>query len=327
MANGTPGPSLPQFLVWRKLGTMNWTAFNQVQTINVDRLHGIRFIDIRFNGQVDISAGSADGASLAESPWSFMTDVRLTGNGKDTIIAAPGMSLARWNFFRYGVRPTGTALSSLSAANSTYSGLVRLDLALPKGKVPIDTALISTLFSSLQLAITIGGKVDLVTAANDRTFAFDTSVADIYVGEIVNFNANAFGRIFPKQFYIEDTNAATSSAYEILLPTGNAYRAMMLETCAGATAPDTVNTVLNNLQIRAGSEVFVDVEDDEIQEGGALAKGVALAAGFFYLDFSPDGLIGDVLDASRVSTLKAVLDKTAQTNTRTRLHALELIPV
>lgn len=327
MGNGNAQAVKPQFVVHRKIGTMTYSAFSQPQTIDIPILNGLRYVDLRFNGQVDISGGTADGASLAESPWSFLTEVRLQGNGREPLVIESGEGLERWNFFERGVRPTGTALSSLSAANSTLSGFVRIDLALAMGLHPVDTAVLTTLFQVLQLIVSVGGKANLVTSANDRTFAFDTFVIDVYTGEVLNFNAALFGKFFAKRYYIESTDSGASTNFEMDMPTGNFYHSLLLETAATSAGYDTVSTVLNNLQIRVGGVILVDAEDDELQENAALEAGVAIATGWYPHFFTKDGLLTECLDVRNISNLKAILDKNAVTTTRTRLHVLEIIPI
>lgn len=318
----------PQFLVYRKLGTLVWSAFSQSQTIDLDRLHGLRFIDIHADVQWDGSGGAADGALLAGAPFHMFTGIVLKGNGKDAIINTTGYGNYLQNFFDYRVAPASTlpAVTGTGAANYAFSWLSRLDLALPYNRVPVDTALISSLFASLQLAVTLGSKSDIVNATNDRTVAFDTATADVYVGEIVNFDASRFGKIVAKHYYIEATPSATSANFDVVLPVGNAYRSILIETVAPSANPTPVNTVLNNIQVKSGSEVFVDLEDDIARRGTALERGIGEQTGAFFLDFSRDGLIAEALDASLVNNLKLTLDVTLVTGNRIRCHCIELIP-
>lgn len=328
MANAA-APKKPMFLVYRKLGTMQWTAFNSTQTIDLDRLHGLRFVDIHHDHQVDGSGGSTDGALLTGAPFHFVTEMRLKGNGKDDIIRTTGHLNYQKNQFDYSIAPASTipAVSGFGSANAVFNFISRLDLAMPKGLVPIDTALISSVFATLQLAVSIGDKTGLVNATNDRTVAFDTSTADVYVGEIVNFDADMFGRIIAKQFYQEIVPTATGTNLDMILPVGNAYREFLIEAVAPSANPTPVNTVVDNIQIRAGSEVFYDAEDDISRRIPALERGIAEQTGIYYLDMTRDGLIRQTLNASLYNNLKLTFANTLQTGNRIRVLATELIPL
>lgn len=320
----------PMFLVYRKLTTLTYTAFDTTQTADLDRLHGLRFVDYHMDLQVDGSGGAADGANLADGPSHFITEIRLKGNGKDDIVRSTGHLNYLKNFFDYSVAPglTLAAVSGSGAANWIHSLSGRIDLAMPRGYVPIDTALISSLFASLQLSISIGSAEDeLVNATNDRVIAFDTCTIDVYVGEIVNFRADAFGQIIAKQFYLEAQPTASSTAYDVILPVGNAYRDFLIETVAPNANPTVVNTVLNNLQVKAGSEVFYDAEDDITRRIPALERGIAEQTGAFMLDMSRDGLLKQTLNASIFNNLKFTFDLTFVTGNRIRVLATELIPI
>lgn len=327
MANAAP--KKPMFLVYRKLGTMQWSAFNTTQTIDLDRLHGLRFVDIHHDHQVDGSGGSADGALLTGAPFHFVTEMRLKGNGKDDIIRTTGHLNYQKNQFDYSIAPASTipAVSAFGSANAVFNFISRLDLAMPKGLVPIDTALISSVFATLQLSVSIGDKTGLVNATNDRTVAFDTSTADVYVGEIVNFDADMFGRIIAKQFYQELIPTATGSNLDLILPVGNAYREFLVEACAPSANPTPNSSVLDNIQIRAGSEVFYDGEDDITRRIPALERGIAEQTGMYYLDMTRDGLIRQTLNASLYNNLKFTFANTLVTGNRIRVLATELIPL
>lgn len=329
MPQATQTTQKPMFLVYRKLTTLQWTSFNSTQTADLDRLHGLRFVDVHHDHQVDGSGGSADGALLTGAPFHFVTEMRLKGNGKDDIIRTTGHLNYQKNQFDYSVAPASTipAVASFGSANAVFNFISRLDLAMPNGLVPIDTALISSLFATLQLSISIADKTGLVNATNDRTVAFDTSTADVYVGEIVNFDANNFGRIIAKQFYQELIPTASGTNLDLALPVGNAYREFLIEACAPSANPTPLNTVLDNISIKAGSEVFYDAEDDIARRIPALERGIAEQTGMYYLDMTRDGLVRQTLNASLFNNLKFTFANTLQTGNRLRVLATELIPV
>lgn len=322
----------PQFLVYRKLGTLTYSAFDQTRTIDIDRLHGLRFIDLHADFQVDGVTATTTGALLGGAPFHFLTDITLKGNGKDAVYNGTGYGAYLQNFFDYGVAPSSTlpAVGDLDTANAVFNFATRLDLALPYNRVPIDTALITTLFAVLQLSVSIGSVEDeIVDASNTGTWTFDTGTIDVYVGEIINFDATRFGRIIAKHYYIEAQPTGNSSAYDIILPTGNAYRSMLIEavTAVSGINPTPANTIVNNIIVKAGSQNFLDVEDDAARRIPAMERRIAEQTGAYFLDFSRDGLIAEALDASVTNNLKLTLDVTNQSGNRLRVHCIELIPV
>lgn len=317
----------PQFTVYRKLGTLSHSAFNQDKTIDLDRLHGLRFIDLYMSLVSTGSAGAADGAYLTSGPAQIMRAIQLKGNGKEPIFDTTGYGNFLQNLFDYHISPSSTqpSLASFGSGAATTEALLRLDLALQTGKVPIDTALITSLFTTLQLRVTLGDKTDLVNATNDRTITFTSATIDVYVGEIVNFRADLFGRVIAKHYFIEQQPASSSAANDLLLPVGNAYRSIILEIVAPNANPTPVNTVLNNLQVKSGSEIFVDVKASPLRRAGCLERGIAEQTGAYLVDFSRDGLLGENLDVSRVNNLKLTLDITLVAGNRLRAHCIELI--
>lgn len=322
-------PAKPMFLVYRKLGTLTYSAFSQTQTIDLDRLHGLRFVDLHVDVQWDGSGGTADGALLTGAPFHFLNEIRLKGNGKDDIIRTTGHLNYQKNNFDYAVAPASTlpAVSGTGAANYAFNFISRLDLAMPNGLVPIDTALISALFATLQLSVTIGSKTDIVNATNDRVVAFDTCTIDVYVGEILNFEADKFGRIIAKQGYQEIIPSATGSNLDLQLAVGNAYRDFLVEAVAPSTNPTPNNSVLDNIQISAGAEIFYDGEDDIARRIPALERGVGEQTGIYFIDMSRDGLIRQTLNASLFNNLKFRFANTLQTGNRVRVLSTELVPV
>lgn len=332
MPNPTPvNVAKPQFLIYRKIDTLSYTAFDQNRFTNLDRLHGIRFIDLHMDLQIDGSGGSADGALLTGAPFHFLKKIILKGNGKEPIFDESGYGLYLKNFFDYGVAPTssGTAAST-GSANAQFTCVTRLDLAQPWGKVPVDTALISSLFNMLQLSVEVGTPDDeIVNATNDRVMAFDTLTIDVYVGEIVNFRADLFGRIIAKHYYIEDIPTATTPNRKVELATGNQFRSLLIEVCTEASGanPTPVDTVLNNVQVKNGNEVLLDAEDDILRRIPAMERGIATQTGAYFIDFSRDGLLNENLDATQQNNVALALDVTLVSNNRIRVHAVELIPV
>lgn len=327
MVNGTA--QKPMFLVYRKLGTMTFSAFDSTRTIDLDRLHGLRFIDLHTDMKVDVGTDCVNGALLAGAPFHFLQKITLKGNGKDAIIDTTGYGTYLQNYFDYGVAPSSTlpAIGTLVGANQEFNFLSRLDLALPYNKVPIDTALISSLFATLQLSVTIGSVEDeIVNSTNTCTWTWDTGTIDVYVGEIVNFRADQFGKIIAKQFYIDAVPSATQTNYEIPVPVGNVYRSMIVSEIYPSANPTPSTALVNNIQVKVGAEVLVDKEDDMGERDGALSRGIDVLTGAHLLDFSRDGLIGEGLDASLVNNMKLVLDVSYNSGNLIRTHFVELIP-
>jgi hypothetical protein len=126
-----------------------------------------------------------------------------------------------------------------------------------------------------------------------------------------------------KEYQIRSQVSAASNNHQITLPVGNLYRSIMIRALSDGLP---VNTIINNIQVISGTEVFKNRNAAVLQRDNRLdyhleIPEIASSAaakdhyyieyvidGYYILEFCTDGLLTESLDTTRLSELKLVLD-------------------
>jgi len=306
----------------RMPNALRYTAHNQEQAIQIDRLHGIRSLTLYAHGQFDITGQNN---ATANTEPTYLQDIRLTVGGGTVLFAGDGQDLYRINTFDYGVNGTFNNGVTLTGNDKAYSQVSIIDLQEPLARAPIDTALISRLFSSIELRVRIGDGDDLQAGADGVTF--DTFQIDVTLNEVVNMK-DGFGRFVKKVSFVEREVTATQTEFIIPMPTGNMIKRVMVRSFLNG-AP--VNTIINNLKVMVGGEVLYD-EDDTTCRGEQLLRQQINTQpdGYHLINFNPDRILSEGANLSKVASLgcNLVLDVTAQTGTNlVRASVTEIMPI
>lgn len=302
---------------------LRYTAHNQEQAIQIDRLHGIRALTLYAHGQFDVT-GNNNAVATAEPR--YVTDMRLTVGGGTVLWAGDWQSLYRVNTFDYGANGVYTNnVNGAPANNVTYSSIAIIDLQEVFAKAPIDTALVSRLFSSIELRARIGGATDLQTGADGVDF--DTFQIDVSMSEVINMK-QGFGRFVKKVSFVERELTTSQTEFTIPLPTGNMIKKILVRSFVDC---EPVNTIINNLKVVVGGEVLYDLS-------GAMCRGEQLLRkqintqpdGYHLIDFNPDIILSEGANLSKVASLgcNLILDCTfVQGTDLIRAVVTEIMPV
>jgi len=298
-----------------------FTAFNQEQAIQIDRLHGIRSLTLYAHGNMTV-VNTNNAVATAEPR--FVTDLRLTVGGGTVLWAGDWQGLYRINNFEYGVVPLYTGLAGNNASFAVMS-LVIMDLQYVWGTAPIDTALISRLFSSIELRARVGGATDLQAGADAVTFG-DFRI-DVTLNEIVNLK-EGFGRFVKKVSFVERALTATQTEFVIPLPTGNMIKKVWIRSFRNA---DPVADIINNIKIMVGGETLYD-EDRMTCRGEQQLRDLMNTnpTGYYEVNFNPDDILSEGANLSKVASLGAnlVLDVTSGAGVQLiRAMVMEILPL
>lgn len=285
----------------RLYNALQFTAFSQEQAVQLDRLHGIRYISLFLSASV-----TTTGTATALTTPTFVQDLRLTAGGGTVLWAGSWHDLALINQYTYGVTNKFSNLVNGGAGTYAYKAHAVIDLQSVFGRVPIDTALISRLFSSLELRARIGAGTDMQTGAT--TIVLNSCTIEATLADVVNMQVG--GSFIKRVSFQERQMTATSPEFVISLPTGNQIKRIYVMSRVAGVLNDTV---INNLKVLVGGEVLFDERTFNLQGEQILQNGVNTEVGGLYvIDFNPDKILSEGANLAKVASLGAnlVLDCT-----------------
>lgn len=301
-----------------------YTAFGQEQAIQIDRLHGIRSLCLSAVGSMSWVANTA----VALTEPGMITDIRLTVGGGTVLWAGDYQALYRINQLEYGVAPPFVNGIVGTTATASYTTSAILDLQSVMGRAPVDTVLISRLFSSIELRAKLAA--DITAAASGLTAANGTFVSfaiDVTLNEVVNLK-EGFGKFVKKVSFIEREVTSTQTEFVMPLPTGNLMKDIYIRTFQTGLP---VDTIINNVKVMVGGEVVYDEKSANIKLEQLLRNQMnAAAVGYYHISLAPDRILSEGINLSKVAALgcNLVVDVTKVAGTcLMRAHTKELLPI
>lgn len=308
----------------REIGTITYAA-GQTRTLALPRNYAYRSLNIKFACQMDRALGATVGAPKDSCPAQLISRIEVRANGRDTIKSLDFETLHRLTQIRHGTRPMLSFAGFGGFGEKTDEAMVvcaQLDFAMPRAVREIDTLLDSAALATLELIVTFAAPGDVMTDAFDGTCTVDSGTLYVAAVECVGIPAGTRFMIHKEYQIQSQVNAATTS-HQIQLPVSNMYRAIVLKTHSDGVQ---VDTILNNIQIKSGTEVFKNrlapflQADNRVLYGLEIAEQDGSAAavdhyflehnleGYYVLEFCPDGRLTECLDTSRLSSLELLLD-------------------
>ena len=309
----------------RYVGQISYTA-NQRVPFDLFRRYPTRGLVLRLNGSYTISTAGAP-VIYTGGPGAVMKVIKrieVIADGRDTIKSISGDELFMKNQLLYGTRPQVTQPAITSAAH-TCGGTFYLPFEMPKSVRPLDTLLDSGRLQTLQLFITYGQATDMFST-NPTTISAEDFPITVHQVEAIRHDGKPEAYASYKEHAIETPITAASTEMHIDLPPGNTYRGMLIECESDG---EMVDTILNRVQIKSGSDVYFDMYEEELRGFNAIKMDMQDQArtGYYYIDFCPDGQMVDVLDAVNLTDLRAVVDVSHPgTTDRIRFIPCEFIP-
>lgn len=266
-------------------------------------------------GTLVISGGTASGTVTGENPGNlFAQTLKLNATpaagsgypGGQLVNCSPRTLLQRRIFDR-GFYQGDTALTG-AAGTFTVNLNIPVQFALPRLVRPFDTALRLDAYADLQLEITNGGR-DRQWTGNDRVFDYSGMVWDII--EYREFAPGTPTMVLYQDDKIIPINQA-NARFPIFdqLQQPEAFLDLLFQ--AETTNQALSDAIINKVEILAGSEQFIELDEDHVKDDQlAFVSSAAQAAamtGLYYVPISPkllagaQGGISAVLDVSKPGT-------------------------
>lgn len=307
----------------REIGTITF-AEGQTRTLALPRNYAYSSLNLKFACVMDRAGGSA-GVPKDSCPAQLISRIEIRANGRDTIKSLDFETLHRLTQIRHGTRPVISFAAMEGFGVKTDEELLvcaQIDFAMPRAVREIDTLLDSAGLATLEMIVTFGAAADVMDDAFDGTCNVDSGT--LYVAAVERVGVPAGTRfMINKEYQIQSQVTATTTSHQIALPVSNMYRGLVLKTHSDGIQ---VDTILNNIQIKSGTEVFKNrlapflqcdnkvlfaLENLE-QDGSAAAVDHYFLThnleGYYVLEFCPDGRLTECLDTSRLSSLELLLD-------------------
>ena len=322
----------------REIGTIEY-AENQTRTLPLPRNYAYRKLYLKLIAQLDCAAGASAGTPKDSCPAQLISSIEIRANGRDVVKKFDMETLHRMNQIRYSNRPWLDSLPSGYAEQSNVEVGIHaiIDFEMWRAIRPIDTLLDSAGMATLELIVTFGAGNDVMTDAFDGTISVDSATLYVAALEAVGVPAGTTFMV-NKEYQIRSIITAASNNHQIQLPVGNLYRSFVIKTHSDGVQ---VDTILNNIQLKAGTEVFKNriagflqmdnrleyglVIPDDNASGGAVDNYYLehILEGYYVLEFVKDGLLTEALDTSRLSSLELLLDVNAPGTT----DVIDIYPV
>lgn len=309
-----------QYRIKRRTHSVNLTE-NNVVTLDLPRGYDIESIMFNMTGTANITTLGT--AVRAMAPCQLIKRVELIADGKNTIASIPGWALVK----NFGREQFGQMTPPTAAAVAAYPVAMFgvLDQALIDGVRPKDSNLRTSGMSLLQLRITTGAAIDLLTGTPAGTMtAFALDVGTVETIELPDAKGVVSAPLYlQKRSYQDIAIAATNANQQIVLPIGNALRGVLLLATVNG---EPSNAVVNNIQLASGVDVRVNAPGTMIQKMNATdyppigiqsgpttwADSSVLPTGFYVVDLMANGprdvSVTNAWDLSRASEAKMVLD-------------------
>ncbi|MBA7495370.1 hypothetical protein ES702_05952 [subsurface metagenome] len=316
----------------RQLGQLDWQGAGLTSTLRLPRNYAYRTLSLRLEANLTTTETTA-GVVMDSLPAQLVSNIVIRANGRDVIKNYDMETLHRLTQQRYGIRPRIVSLAATTAAGpGDFTVNAVIDFQMWRAVKPIDTLLDSSGMATLEMIVTWGAANSVFGGAFGGTVTVNSCT--LYVASVESIGVPTGSRFMVnKEFSIREIITAANAQHQINLPVGNLYRSIVLKTVSDAC---NVNTILNNIILKSGTEVFknrtavhlqMDNRVDYMTEFPvATAILENLFNGYYLLEFVKDGRLSECLDTSRLSSLELVLDINAPgTVDSISVYAVELI--
>jgi len=317
----------------REIGSITYAA-NQTRTLPLPRNYAYRTLQLKLVCDLDRAAGATAGAPKDSCPAQLVRNIMIRANGRDVIKNYDFETLHRMDQFRYGIRPRLSWMDAAGAYSEAWEGFslvdtsetfvihAVIDFAMGRAIRPIDSLLDSAGLATLDLIVNFGAGDDVMNDAYDPAAGgVVVNSATLYVASVEAVGVPP-GTVFMtnKEYMLRSQVTAASTRHQINLPVSNLYRSFIIKTHSDG---DQVNTILNNITIKAGTEVFkyriasflqmdgrieFQTESPIGQDGQDRAHQEDVVPGYYTLEFVKDGRLTECLDTSKLSSLMLELD-------------------
>lgn len=290
----------------RRVGQINFTQENQTLSLDLPRKNFYRQLFLRLTVVDNITTLGAP-VLFANTPSQFLKRIEVIADGKDTIKSINARALLFKNFFNFSTYPRRTVPTPAAGLN-TWTLTLLLPFTVPRSIREADCLLDSGKLSTFELRLTGGQCSDLYSTAPTAR-AFSSASVEVILHEAIKLDTKPVNPSVYKELSLQRQLTATATEFQLLLPVGNLYRGFMIEAIADNVP---VNTIIQEIQIRSGTQVYYKAPWNNVREMNALLNNMETVAfdGYAYVEFCPEGRLVDALDSSKLSMLECVLNAT-----------------
>ncbi|MDD5367364.1 MAG: hypothetical protein PHR30_18680 [Gallionellaceae bacterium] len=311
----------------RFLGSLAYSA-GGFDTLRLPRNYVYSALQFCLIADIDRTADAGDAKDSA--PAQLVQTLEVVVNGKNTIKRMDYETLHRRNQMYHGVRPFIDAanLAGYGALDDDISKVsAQFDFELPpqgpwtRG---VDCLLDARGMSSLDLNVRWGQPNDIMNDAYGGVVTVNS--AKLLVWTLERVNAPVVPYALWKEYQLLSHTIAGAGVLTVDLPVNTTYEAVTIKTHADG---DQVNTIIpfglalfNPIRLYSGSEVYLDIpagavqinnrNDCQIEVPELTLSAAAInharqefrLEGYYHLPFVHDGLLSEMLDATRLGDLK-----------------------
>lgn len=322
----------------RDIGSIDFAA-NQQRTLQLPRNYAYRILSLKLVANLSWTETTA-GVVMDSAPAQLVRNIMIRVNGRDVVKNLSLEALHRLSQIRYSTRPRIVSPANTTVAtNQDLEVHAYIPFAMWRAVKPVDTLLDSSGMATLEMIIDWGVGNDVFGGAFGGTVTVNS--ATLYVSSIEAVGVPPGTKFMVnKEYSIESAITAATTNHQINLPVSNLYRCFVLKTVSDDC---NVNTILNNIQLKSGTEVYKNRNAAHLQMDNRLdymmELPVSLAAalggadyannlltGYYMLEFVRDGRLTESLDTSKLSSLELILDVAHPGTTDTvTIYPVELI--
>ena len=325
-------------LLERELGVLNYAA-NQQGTLELPRNYAYRSLRLKLVANLTWTETTA-GVVLDSAPSQLIRRVQVRANGRDVIKNVPFAYLHRAAQMRHGVRPKIVSPASTGAlSEQSLEVHAVIDFAMWRAVKSIDILLDSSGMSTFDLIIDWGVGADIFGGAYVGAVTVNSASLTVASYEVVGVPVGT-KFMTNKEYVLEKVITAANANMRVDLPVGNMFRSFILETVSDDVH---VNTMLNNIKIQSGTEVFKNRIAGFLQRDNRLDTSVEwpvstaaalggadyanrIGDGWYLLEFVVDGRLTEALQTARLSSVELELDIAAPgTVDKLRIYPTEII--
>lgn len=303
---------------------------NDRKTFDLPRDYDYESIVIRVYGTTTLTV--AGSAVRAEAPLQLAKFVNIKANGTDLLDGMSGIMCHRLGAFRRGQLPPVTPQAAATATAQPFAFFLVLDRAVIDGIRAKDGNFPSRGLSTFQLEFLAGAAVDCFTGTPTGTVAGTVEVVVVQTQEQADAaNRITLPRVVSKRTQLTMPFPTSNANFQQRLNTGNLMRGLMLRGYGATTLGEPSDSVINNVKIQQGNQVYLDMPYATLRAMNAVDMDVtSIPTGFCFVDFmnigAPATKLADALDMRGGEEIWLYLDVTGGTNNAVDVATLEYMP-
>lgn len=257
-------------------------VFVQNGTDTVDLPIGLDLegLHLYFFGSINVTTAYTGIKSEGLSALIRRIDILADGQ---TIASIPGTVLVQGNFMRgYTAIKVNPGIAIGNYLTPEVVGFI--DFAHVDGVRPKDSNLRTAGMRSLQMRVVWGALTDMYIGAGVAVPSLTMSVAVRETASGVDELGGNIAPPFRRLHRFSERTYPVSTQDRIPLDSGMLYRAIVLRSELNG---DLSQAVITNVKVMVGSEVIMDIPAPMLFDANCNDNGVALAAGYYVVDFAP----------------------------------------